>query len=268
MSENEYSKEELLAMSPAEFREIVRRAQWTENTVVGVSRGFAEANLAIVPKDLAFDFLLFSTRNPRPCPVIDVTEPGNPHPSETIAKGADLRTDLPRYRVFEHGKLIDEPTDIMEYWRDDLVAFLIGCSLSFDWLLEAANIQQRQVGVFTTNIQCRPAGPFHGPVLVSGRLLRGAQEAVRAAQISSRCPAVHGAPVHIGDPSVIGIKDITEPDMWKFGVIPEPDEIPVFWACGVTPQAAAMEAKPPLMITHCPAHMFVTDRRSEEYAIL
>jgi uncharacterized protein YcsI (UPF0317 family) len=270
MGEMEYSKEELLAMSPIEFRNIVREHAWTTGTFAGVCRGYAQANLAIVPRDMAFEFLLFCTRNPGPCPVIDVTEPGNPHPSEAIAKEADLRTDLPKYRVFKSGELVDEPTDIIKYWRDDLVAFLLGCSLSFDWLLEAANVEAQLVGVFTTNIPCKPAGRFSGPLVVSCRIVKNAYDAIRATQISSRCPAVHGAPVHIGDSTVIGIKDFYHPDIWSVESIPrmQPNEIALYWPCGVTPQKIAMETKPPLMITHFPAHMFITDRLSEELSIL
>jgi len=264
----DYSKEELLAMNAKEFRSIVRRGEWTE-VDINVCRGYAQANLAIVPKGCAFEFLLFCRRNPYPCPVLDVTEPGDPQP-KLMAPDADLRTDLPRYRIYQDGKLIDEPTDIIKYWRDDLVAFLIGCSASFDWSLRAANVQFRLIGAYTSNIQCIPAGQFHGPMVVSCRLVRNGHDAVRAIQISSRLLMVHGPPVHIGDPAMIGIKDLYQPDMFSVGLVApqEPGEIAMWWGCGITPQTVALESKVPFMITHCPGHMFVTDRLTEELAVL
>ena len=268
MSQRIFSDDELRAMSPKEFRDIVRQGNFIGSTEK-CCQGYAQANLAIIPKDLAFDFLLFCQRTPRPCPILDVTEAGNPCP-KLMAPDADLRTDLPKYRVFKNGELVDEPTDISAYWRDNLVAFLIGCSYSFQWILRAANVKYRYVGAYTTNIECIPAGCFHGHLVVSGRLLKGSHDAVRAAQISSRHTATHGPPIHIGNPSVIGIKDLYHADMWSPGNIApqEPDEIAMFWGCGVTPQTVAMESKVPFMITHHPANMFVTDRLSEELAIL
>jgi len=263
-----YSSEELAAMSPAEFRSIVRRGEWRERSE-GACRGYTVANLAIVPEDYAFEFLLFCNRNPRPCPVIDVTDPGNPHP-RLMAPEADLRTDLPKYRVFKDGQLIDEPIDITNYWRDDLVAFMLGCSHSFDWALRAANIHYRKISACTTTIPCLPAGRFHGHMFVSCRLIK-AYDASRAVQISSRYPFAHGAPVHIGDPAIIGIKDLYKPDRPKPLKKPippqEPDEIAMFWGCGVTPQVVAVEAKIPFMIAHCGGHMFITDRLLEELAV-
>ncbi|GAI18747.1 unnamed protein product, partial [marine sediment metagenome] len=260
-----YSKEELAAMSPKEFRGIVRRGEWGERSE-GACRNYVVSNLAIVPKDYAFEFLLFCNRNPRPCPVIDVTEPGDPHP-KLVAPEADLRTDLPKYRVFKDGQVIDEPIDITNYWRDDLVAFLLGCSHSFDWALRAANIHYRKIGAHTTTIPCLPAGRFHGPMQVSCRLVKS-YDASRAVQISSRYPFAHGAPVHIGDPAAIGIKDLYKPDRpkpLKKPITPlEPDEVAMFWGCGVTPQIVAVEAKVSFMITHFPGHMFITDRLLEE----
>jgi len=255
-------------MTPGEFRGIVRRGEYTGPTVE-VCRGYAMANLAIVPKEYAFDFLLFCNRNPRPCPVLDVTDQGSPHPP-LLAPEADLRTDLPKYRVYRDGQLIAEPTDVTDYWRDDLVAFLLGCSGSFDWILQAANIRYRVIGVYTTNIRCHPAGLFHGPMVVTCRLIKGAHDAVRAIQISSRHLMMHGPPVHIGDPAAIGIKDIYQPEaFFHKPIAPQaPDEIAMFWGCGVTPQAVAIEAKLPFMITHCPTHMFITDRLSEELAVI
>lgn len=267
MTQNNLSDNELLAMTPHEFRSIVREGRYV-GTTEGVCQGYAQANLAAVPKEAAFDFLLFCIRNPRPCPVLDVTELGNPHP-RIIAPGADLRVDIPRYRVYENGGLIAEPTDVIGYWRDDLVAFLLGCSIGFDWSLKAANIQYRDIGVYTTSIRCIPVGQFRGPVVVSARVFSSAHDAVRAVQITSRLPASHGAPIHIGDPATIGIKDFYHPDVPAEPVNPlQPNEVVLFWGCGITPQAVAIEAKLPFMITHYPVNMFVTDKLTEELAVL
>ena len=237
----------------------------------GLAPGFAQANLAILPRDLAFDFLQFCRRNPKPCPLLDVTEPGSPVPA-ALAPDADLRTDLPRYRVWQNGELVDEPTEITRWWRDDLVSFLIGCSFTFEAPLLRAGVPVRHielgcnVPMYRTNIPCAPAGPFHGPMVVSMRPLKPA-DAIRAVQITSRYPGVHGAPVHIGLPEQIGIRDLSRPD---FGdpVPVDPDELPVFWACGVTPQSVIMAAKPPLAITHSPGCMFVTDVPDESLAVI
>lgn len=257
--------------NPEKFRSAVRRKQWTDMTVY-CCHGYVQANLAIVPKNYAFEFLLFCHRNPRPFPVIDVTELGDPHP-KLVAPEADLRTDLPKYRVFEDGVLIDEPTDILKYWRDDLVAFVIGCSLTFDWALVAANLHYRMFGDYTSNIQLVPAGCFHGSMVVSSRAFKSAQDAVRAVQISSRHLGVHGPPVHIGNPAIIGIKDLNEADVWippgPWPLAPlQPDEVMLFWATGATLPTVAKASKIPFMITHWPGYMFVTDRLSEELAVL
>ncbi len=233
----------------------------------GLALGYVHANLAIVPQERAFDFLLFCQRNPKPCPLLDVTEPGDPEP-RGVAPGADLRTDLPAYRVFRRGELIDEPGDISPYWRDDLVAFLIGCSFTFENALLQAGLPVRHVEqacnvpMYRTNIPCRPAGVFQGPMVVSMRPLTPAQ-AVRATTICARFPRAHGTPVHIGDPQAIGVRDLDRPD---FGdpVEIRPGEVPVFWACGVTPQAVVMQARPEFVITHKPGHMFLTDLRDTD----
>ena len=259
-------------MSPKEFRSIVKRGEWTESTSAAC-RGYAVANLAIVPKELAFDFLLFCNRNPRPCPVLEVIESGDPH-TKLVAPGADLCTDVPKYRVYRDGKLIDEPTDITGYWRDDLVSFVIGCSDSWDWSLRAANIEFRVIGAYTTSIACVPAGRFRGHMVVTCRLMKDSYNAVRAVQITSRHTATHGPPIHIGNPAIIGIKDLYRPDICQNPALgdvitpQEPDEVALFWGCGATPQIAAMESKVPFMITHYPDHMFITDKLSEELAVL
>ncbi len=235
----------------------------------GLARGFAQANLVILPQALAMDFLLFCQRNPKPCPLLAVTEPGQVRPGE-IAPDADLRTDLPQYRVWRNGELVDEPTDITRYWQDDFVSFLIGCSFTFEDALLRAGVPvrhielQRNVPMYRTNVPCVPAGVFHGPLVVSMRPMKPA-DVVRAVQITSRFPRVHGAPIHIGLPEQIGISDLSRPDFGEAVPVYE-DELPVFWACGVTPQSAIMAAKPPLVITHSPGCMFVTDGRDEQLA--
>jgi len=268
VSKVKYSEKKLLEMSPREFRSLVRRGEWTEPNLT-VCQGYAMANLAVVPQEYAFDFLLFCLRNSQPCGIIDVTEPGDPHP-RFAAPEADLRTDLPRYRVFKDGECIDEPTDVVKYWRDDLVAFLIGCSGSFDWALQAANVKFRLIGAYESSIQCVPAGRFHGPMVISCRLVKNGHDAVRAVQISSRMRTTHGPPVHIGNPDYVGIRDLYHPDFYPFepGAPQKPDEIAMFWGCGITPQTVAIESKVPFMITHKGGHMFYTDRLSEELAIL
>jgi uncharacterized protein YcsI (UPF0317 family) len=233
----------------------------------GMALGYVQANLVIVPKDLAFDFLLFCQRNPKPCPLLDVTEPGDPEP-KGIAPGADLRTDLPKYRIWKNGELVDEPTDIRKFWRNDLVAFLIGCSFTYENALLAAGVPvrhielNRNVPMYRTNIACRPAGRFHGPMVVSMRPMTPAQ-AITATTVCSRFNRAHGTPIHFGDPAALGIQNLDKPDFGEAVPI-HAGELPVFWACGVTPQAAVMAVKPPLAITHCPGHMFVTDMRDTD----
>lgn len=255
-----------------DFRRLCRE-QKHQSPTAGFALGFVQANLVVLPREAAYDFLLFCQRNPKPCPLLDVTEPGQVEPSG-VAAGADLRTDLPRYRVYRHGELVDEPLEVTSYWRDDFVSFLLGCSFTFEAALLQAGLPVRHieesatlptpknVPMYRTNIPCRPAGMFHGPLVVSMRPYTPA-DAIEAATITARFPQVHGGPVHLGDPAAIGVNDISKPD---FGDAVEirPGEIPVFWACGVTPQAVVMQSKPEIVITHAPGHMFVTDMKDAE----
>jgi uncharacterized protein YcsI (UPF0317 family) len=247
-----------------EVRDKARSGELTSPTP-GLALGFEQANLVIVPKSLAFDFLLFCQRNPQPCPLLDVTDPGDPEPGES-APGADLRTDLPRYRVYRKGELVDEPLDIRQYWSDDLVAFLLGCSFGFEDALLKAGLPVRHieagcnVPMYRTSLPCRCAGVFRGNMTVSMRPMTPAQ-ASQAAEICKNFPRSHGAPVHWGDPTAIGIRDIARPD-YGDPVEIRPGEVPVFWACGVTPQSIVMEIRPDFCITHKPGHMFVTDWRT------
>ncbi len=254
--------------SPRELRLLMRRGEWQAPTS-GLAPGFAQANLVVVQQPVAYDFLLFCQRNPKPCPVIDVTDPGDPEPL-LAAPGADLRTDLPRYRVYRHGRLEAEETEITRYWRSNLVAFLLGCSFTFEGAMQRAGIpvrhmeDGRNVPMYVTNLPCRPAGELHGPMVVSMRPLLP-HDVPRATLVTGRYPRAHGAPVHAGDPAGIGVQDLSRPE---FGDAPRilPGEVPVFWACGVTPQAVAMAARIDLMITHAPGHMFVTDLLDEDLA--
>jgi uncharacterized protein YcsI (UPF0317 family) len=237
----------------------------------GLAPGNVQGNLAILPAALAADFLRFCQLNPKPCPVLGVGAPGDWR-LPALAEDLDIRTDVPRYRVFRNGECIDEPADIRAHWRDDLVSFVIGCSFSFEEALVQEGIELRHITLGTTvpmwrtSIATAPAGPFHGPLVVSMRPMRPA-DAIRAIQVTTRFPAVHGAPVHIGKPELIGIADINKPDYGEPATIHD-DELPVFWACGVTPQAVIATVKPEFCITHYPGCMLVTDRRNTEFAIL
>ena len=259
-----------LPKSPRDVRHLVRSGQW-RGVTSGIAPGYVQANLAILPKDLAFDFLLFCQRNPKPCPLLEVIESGSVEPALT-APGADIRTDVPGYRVYENGVLVAEVESLTNLWRDDLVSFLLGCSFSFEAALTDAGIALRHqemgcnVPMYITSILTTPAGIFSGPMVVSMRPIKRDQ-IVRAVQVTSRFPATHGAPVHIGDPAAIGIRDIARPDFGDSVEIRQ-GEVPLFWACGVTPQAVALSCKPPLLITHSPGQMFITDQRDADYAVL
>jgi uncharacterized protein YcsI (UPF0317 family) len=252
---------QLASATGKEIRQLCREQRWAGPTA-GLALGYVQANLVIVQQSWAFDFLLFCQRNPRACPLLEVTDSGSPEP-KYCAAGADLRTDLPRYCIYEHGRLIAEPTDIRDYWRDDLVAFLLGCSFSFERALLRAGIPVRHlecgcnVPMYRTNIACQPAGRLHGPLVVSMRPMKP-QQVLQAVRICELYSFAHGPPVHFGDPEEIGIRDLGRPD-YGDAVPIYPGEVPVFWACGVTPQAVVTESRPELVITHKPGHMFVTD---------
>lgn len=248
-----------MTATPAEARARYRDGLVAPTT--GHAPGFTQANLVILPRDWAYDMLLFGQRNPEPVPLLDVTDAGSFRTA--LAPGADLRTDLPQYRVWRDGDLVDEPSEITGLWRDDLVSFLIGCSFSFETaLLEAGvpvrNLEQgRNVSMYKTSVQCRPAGRLEGPLVVSMRPIPASLVAT-AVQVTGRMPQVHGAPVHVGEPGALGVRDLAVPDFGE-AVVSAPGDVAVFWACGVTPQAALMASRPPFAITHAPGHMFVTD---------
>lgn len=236
-----------------------------------MSLGYTQANLVILKKEYAFDFLLFCQRNSKPCPLVDVSDIGSFSPSK-IAEGADIRKDIPKYRIYRDGVLIEEVNDVTEYWEDDMVCFLLGCSFTFETPLLASGIPVRHieegcnVPMYKTNIPCAKAGKFEGPMVVSMRPMLST-DAIRAVQITSRFPGVHGAPIQIGNPEGIGIHDISKPDFGDPVKLKE-GEVPVFWACGVTPQAVAMECKPSIMITHAPGCMFISDLKDIELSVL
>ena len=247
--------------TPAQMREEIRSGRFAGQTS-GSCPGYAQANLVVLPKEYAYDFLLFAQRNPKACPLLEVTDTGSRF-LKTIAPGADIAKDIPRYRLYENGVLTGEYTDVSALWRDDLVSFLIGCSFSFEADLLAADVPVRQieegknVPMYDTNIPCEPAGVFHGNMVVSMRPIP--YELVsKAVQITASMPRVHGAPVHIGAPEAIGIRDLSRPDYGEAVTIKE-GEVPVFWPCGVTPQNALMRSKPSFAITHAPGHMLITD---------
>jgi uncharacterized protein YcsI (UPF0317 family) len=237
----------------------------------GLAPGYVQGNLAILPQALATDFLRFCQLNPKPCPLIGTSAPGDWRVPE-LGGDLDIRTDIPRYRVWRHGDLVAEPEDVRDVWRDDLVSFVIGCSFSFEEVLMADGIEIRHIALgrnvpmYRTSIATQAAGPFHGPMVVSMRPMKP-NDAIRAVQITTRFPAVHGAPVHIGKPELIGIRDLQKPD-YGDAVPVKDDELPVFWACGVTPQSVIATIRPEFCITHYPGSMLVTDRKNSEFATM
>jgi uncharacterized protein YcsI (UPF0317 family) len=257
MAENAFTR-----VTGREVRQAVRDGRWS-TTTHGLARGYVQANLAILPEKFAFDFLRFCQRNPKPCPLLEVTDPGDPE-ARLVAPGSDLRTDLPGYRLYKDGKFSEEVRTIHNLWRPDHVGFVLGCSLSFDEVLVENGVRQRhlkheggRLAVYETNIACTPAGIFHGPLVVAMRPIRKSY-LVKTIELSARYPVAHGAPVHVGDPRDIGIDDLREVQWGRYTPLTD-DEVPVFWACGVTPQAIAMASGVPEMITHSAGHMFVTD---------
>lgn len=271
LERTQHDRAEELATSPGHAARLAIRGGAYRGLTSGLAPGYVQGNLAILPRDVAGDFLQFCQLNPKPCPVLGTTAPGDWR-VPGLGEDLDLRTDVPRYRVWRDGELTDEPDDIRRYWRDDLVGFVIGCSFSFEAALIEDGLEMRHmtagcnVPMYRTSVMTKPAGPFHGPMVVSMRPFKPA-EAIRAVQITTRFPAVHGAPVHIGKPELIGIDDLARPD-YGDAVTVNDDELPVFWACGVTPQAVIAAAKPAFCITHYPGCMLVTDRRNTEFSIL
>ena len=258
-----------LVLSPRAVRQAARAGD-LKGTTAGVAFGRVQGNVAILPRDWAGEFERFCQRNPKPCPILAIGDPGDPK-LPLLGADVDIRTDCPRYRVFESGRCVDEPYEISRWWRDDLVAFVLGCSFSFEQALLEADVPLRHietrksVPMYRTSVPTVPASRLHGPLVVSMRPLKPV-DAIRAIQITSRFPTVHGAPVHIGLPEAIGIRDLARPD-WGETTEVKPDELPVFWACGVTPQAVVEAAQIPFCITHYPGSMLVTDLKNSELAV-
>ena len=248
-------------MEPLEVRKLIREGKITCQTS-GMCLGYAQANLVIVPKDIAYDFLLFTQRNPKSCPLLEVGDVGDKM-LKYLGKDINIAKDIPKYRIYENGELTGEFTDIEKFWRNDFVSFLIGCSFSFESELLEADIPVRHieegcnVPMFITNIDCNEAGIFKGKMVVSMRPIPR-DKVVKSVLVSGSMPKVHGTPIHIGNPEEIGIKDINKPDFGDKVTINE-GEVPVFWACGVTPQSVIMNVKPEIVITHSPGHMLITD---------
>ena len=251
---------------PTEVRKLIREEKITGPTS-GMCPGYAQANLVVLPKEYAYDFLLFTQRNPTSCPILEVSQAGD-RLLRKIAPGADIATEIPRYRIYENGVMTGEYTNVESFWREDLVSFLIGCSFSFESELLEAGIEVRHISMgcnvpmYITNIECEPAGIFSGKMVVSMRPIPYGQ-LVKAVTVTEQMPKVHGTPIHIGDPSVIGIRDVNRPDFGDAVPI-KPGEVPVFWCCGVTPQSVVMNVKPSFCITHAPGHMLITDVKNTE----
>ena len=246
--------------TPAQVRAQIRSGE-IDFPTAGMCRGYAQANLVILPPEYAADFEEFAKKNPFPCPILEVIK-GTPN-THAMGEGGNIVTDIPRYRIYENGVFTKELTDASAYWKDGYVGFLIGCSFSFEEALMAAGIevrhiaQGRNVPMYKTNIPTVKVGPFEGPMVCSMRPM-SPENAQKAYDITLKMPNVHGAPAHMGDPAEVGVADVMQPDYGEAVDIYE-GEISVFWPCGVTPQAAIEHAKPPIVITHAPGHMFITD---------
>jgi uncharacterized protein YcsI (UPF0317 family) len=242
-------------------RRAIRERRHTGHTA-GLAAGYVQGNVCILPREYAEEFGLFCERNPKPCPLLAMSEPGDPR-LPALGEDLDIRTDVPRYRVFRDGRLDGEVGHLRDLWRDDLVTFILGCSFSFEEALMAEGLtlryveEGRNVPMYRTSVDTAPAGRFRGKLVVSMRPFKAA-DAIRAIEITSRYPRVHGAPVHLGDPRAIGIEDLQKPWAGDATVLRD-GELPLFWACGVTPQSIVLDAKPSLCITHAPGHMLVTD---------
>jgi uncharacterized protein YcsI (UPF0317 family) len=255
---------------PRAARLVIRTGAYTGYTA-GTVPGFVQANVCILPRAWAEDFLLYCQRNPKPCPLLARSDPGDPR-LPTLADDLDIRTDIPRYHIFRDGVFVEEVTDIKRFWNEDLVTFALGCSFSFEEAMLEAGLRLRFLerydvaGVYITNVATVQAGPYSGPLLVTMRAFKPT-DAIRAIQITSRFPNVHGAPVHIGAPEAIGVDLARRYQNVGDGEVAE-GEIPLFWACGLTPQLAVSNAKPPLCITHAPSSMLITDLRNASLSVL
>jgi uncharacterized protein YcsI (UPF0317 family) len=254
---------------PREVRRAIRERRHTGHTA-GVAPGYVQGNVCILPREYADEFRAFCESNPKPCPLLAMSQPGDPR-LPALGEDLDIRTDVPRYRVFRDGVLTEEVTDLRDLWRGDLVSFVLGCSFSFEQALMDAGLplryveQGRNVSMYRTSIDTVPAGRFRGKLVVSMRPFKPA-DAIRAIEITSRYPRSHGAPVHIGRPDLIGIDDLSRPWAGDPTEVFE-DELPLYWACGITPQSVVLDTRPSLCITHAPGHMLVTDLKNASLAL-
>jgi uncharacterized protein YcsI (UPF0317 family) len=255
-------------LSPKAVRTAIRSGQYAGQTA-GLARGLVQGNVVILPSGWAGEFLRYCVANPKPCSVLAIGKPGSPF-LPLLGDDIDIRSDVPRYRVFRNGAEVETPTNIAHLWRDDFVAFVLGCSFTFEQALLDAGLRlrhveaNRNVSMYVTNVQTVATERFKGPMVVSMRTFKP-KDAITAVQITSRFPTMHGAPIHIGLPEAIGIDDLTQPDFGEAPIL-HADELPVFWACGVTPQLAIAAARPPISITHFPGHMLITDVRNLDLA--
>jgi len=261
MALDQISYETLRNRSVQGVRDAIRKGEWARHTA-GLARGKLQCNLAILPAEYALDFLTFCQRNPKPCPIVGISNQGDPM-MPTLGHDIDIRTDVPQYRVFRDGVLASEQRDISALWRDDLVSVALGCSFTFENALVEAGIPVRHierdttVPMYSSNIKLTPAGPFFGTMVITMRPIPR-DRVNEAIQISAQFPQAHGAPVAIGDPAHVGIADLQKPD-WGQAVPVAADEIPVYWACGMTPQNVLRAANLPLCITHTPGCMLIAD---------
>jgi len=255
--------EELRTALPCDVRGMIRQNKLSDHTA-GISLGYLQGNVVILPSSHAMDFFRFCQRNPKPCPLVGVSDTGNPL-LPTLGQDVDIRTDVGLYNVYRDGELAEQVSDIRDLWSGDFVTFVLGCSFSFEEALMSEGVQLRHiienktVSMYRTNLKTVPAGPFSGDTVVSMRPL-SVSDTIRSIEITSRFPQAHGTPVHFGDGAAIGIADLSKPD-WGEVTAFQDDEIPVFWACGVTPQAAVRNARPPICITHAPGRMLISDIR-------
>ena len=253
---------------PREVRRAIRERRHTGHTA-GLAPGYVQGNVCILPREYADEFRLFCERNPKPCPLLAMSEPGNPR-LPALGEDLDIRTDVPLYRIFKAGKLEGDVTNLSDLWRDDLVTFILGCSFSFEEALMAAGLhlryveEGRNVPMYRTSVDTAPAGRFRGKLVVSMRPFKPA-DAIRAIEITARYPRVHGSPVHMGFPEQIGITDLKQPWAGDPTEVRE-GEVPLFWACGITPQSVVLDSRPSLCITHAPGHMLVTDLENAQLA--
>jgi uncharacterized protein YcsI (UPF0317 family) len=252
-------------MNSIEIRESIRSGKW-EGMTVGRAGRYVQTGLVVLPKSSAYDFLVFCQRNPKPCPLLEVTDPGCPTLTK-LAPGADIRYEIGSYDIWREGKLDEQVPDIKQYWKKDSVGFMLGSSLTFSQALKEAECESSTgITLYNTNITCVPSGSFKGHMVVTMQTLPP-EKVARAVQVTGRFQATHGAPIHIGDPEAIGITDLSKTTGNTSAPSIPKGHVPLFWACSVTPQIIAQETKIDFMITHSSGHGFVTDLMDYDIAV-